>query len=241
MSRPNGLFTNPQTVAPKLYMQNFYPYYLLTESCRGKRILDIGFGYGHGSFYLAEIAAKVVAIDSDEENLNNAKNKFVSPNLDYLLMDATNLNFPDSNFDLACSFQVIEHIREDLLLKYLSEIHRVLKQGGIFCISTLNKAVTMKPGQFYNKNPYHKKEFNAKELKFLLAKVFPQVEIFGLQLTLKHNFFQRLKKSGIFRPFPKMINPVERFYGKVGLRDFKISKNNLNKSLDFICFCYKNN
>ncbi len=239
MIKPTGLFVNPEEVPPKFYIQNFYPYIFLKKYSFGKYILDIGFGYGHGSFYLAQVADKVIAVDSDKENLENAQNKFNQHNLAYMLMDATNLNFPDATFDIVSSFQVIEHVKETLLLKYLSEISRVLKPEGFFCISTLNREVNMKPGHVYEKNFYHEKEFNLSELNGLLSKVFPSVEIYGLQLTPKHILFQRLKKIGLFKIFPKFVNPVLNFYKNVDFRDFKISKYNLNKSLDFICLCHK--
>ena len=202
-------------------------------------ILDIGFGDGYGSNYLAETAKEVIGIDCEEGNLKHAQNKYKRENLRFKFMSGTNLDFSDGIFDIVCSFQVIEHIREDMLLQYLSEILRVLKPRGVFYVSTLNRNTSMKSYHSYNKNPYHEKEFVATELKELLSKVFPKVEIHGLHPTIKHMFFQRLKKIGLFKIFPKCINPVECFYKNIALQDFQISKNNLRKSLDLIGICHK--
>ncbi|MFH1413308.1 MAG: class I SAM-dependent methyltransferase [Candidatus Omnitrophota bacterium] len=238
--KPPGLIIDPENTHPKFYIEKLYPYYLVGKNAANKRILDVGFGYGHGDSYLAKRAGHVVGIDREFEHAKRAQDKYKTDNLSYCLMDAVNLAVRDEAFDIICSFQVIEHIKEDMLLEYLSTIYKALKTKGIFYVSTLNKEVTMKPGQPYDKNYYHEKEFNAIELKELLLKVFSKVEMYGLQLTLKHRFFQRLKKIGLFKPFPKRINPIECFYKGISFQDFMLSKNNLRKaSLDFICFCKK--
>lgn len=238
MSKP-GLFIIPEQANRKFYHQHLYPYYLVKKEVKDKVMLDIGFGDGHGSNYLAEVAREVTGIDCEEENVEPARNKYKKDNLKFKFMSGTELSFQDETFDIVCSFQVIEHIKEALLLNYLSEISRVLKPGGVYYVSTLNKEVSMKPGQPYNKNPYHEKEFNAVEFQELLSKVFPRIELYGLHPARKHRFFQKLKKIGLLKPLPKCVNPLEHFYNNISLQDFEISKNNLRKSLDLICICRK--
>jgi len=140
---------------------------------------------------------------------------------------------------MVCSFQVIEHIPEDKLLPYLSAIKRVLKNTGKFYVSTLNLAYAMKSPLTYEKNADHCKEFTLDELKSLLSQVFPDVKIYALHLTLKHRFYQRLKRIGIFKSFPEAINPVARFYSRITTKDFKVVLFNLEKAIDFICICGK--
>lgn len=52
-------------------------------------------------------------------------------NLEYLLMDATSLNFADETFDLICSNNTFEHVHKDVLAGILKEFKRVLKKGGV--------------------------------------------------------------------------------------------------------------
>jgi SAM-dependent methyltransferase len=54
-----------------------------------------------------------------------------------LRMDMRSLDFPDGTFDFCYSSCAIEHIggREDFL-KHLSEAHRVLKEGGVYALTT---------------------------------------------------------------------------------------------------------
>lgn len=229
----------PEETDAKFYAEHLKPYEFVKINAKGKRILEVGCGDGYGSAYLAEAASEVIGIDYEEDVILQAKNKYRVPNLSFLCMDATVLQFKNDSFDLVCSFQVIEHIPEEKLMQYLSEIKRVLKINGEFYLSTLNLDHTMKSPITYKNNLAHCKEFTLVELKELLCGVFSDVEIYGLHLTLKHRFYQRLKKIGIFDFLPDMINPVSRFYNKVTINDFKINSKNLRKAIDFICICRK--
>jgi 2-polyprenyl-3-methyl-5-hydroxy-6-metoxy-1,4-benzoquinol methylase len=75
-------------------------------------------------------------------------------------------------YDVVVSFQVIEHIENDVL--FLKEIHRVLKPGGIALISTPNRKMSL------SRNPWHIREYLAKELKDLGATIFSSVDMKGI-------------------------------------------------------------
>ena len=98
--------------------------------------------------------------------------------------DGTKLPFKSESFDCVVSFQVIEHIEPKTALTYLSEIKRVLKNGGIFICSTPNKKLRLLPFQ-KPWNPEHKKEYTRKEFEKLLNKVFENVEVYGLSASEK--------------------------------------------------------
>lgn len=229
----------PEEVPVRFYAQQLKAYSHIRQDVAGKRVLDVGCGDGYGSAYLAEVAAEVTGIDYDESIISKAKNKYKVPNLNFKYMSATELEFESNSFDVICSFQVIEHIPENKLLKYLSEIKRVLTKNGKFYVSTLNLDHNMKSPLNYPKNPAHCKEFRLWEFRELLCSVFSDVEISGIHLTTKHRFFQRLKKSGIFRFIPHSLNPVDRFYDRVTVSDFKVTRDNLSKAFDFFGACRK--
>ena len=90
-------------------------------------LLDIGCGTG---FVLAGIAAanpglRLVGSDLHHEALDYAQIKF--PGAVLLQMDAGNIPYAEE-FDVICSFDVLEHInRDDEALK---QIHQALKPGG---------------------------------------------------------------------------------------------------------------
>ena len=81
----------------------------------------------------------------------------------------TNSNLPDAGFDIIVSVEVLEHVEEDE--RFVSEVFRVLKPGGIFLMTTPN-------GDWVeNKNPDHKRHYKKKELNALLNKFFQEVSV----------------------------------------------------------------
>lgn len=227
----------PEEVDPCFFAKHFAPYVFIAPKVAGQRVLEIGIGSGYGTKYLADRAKEVMGVDLVVGNIHRAYTQYQQANLHFLPMDATQLAFEDQSFDVACSFQVIEHIPESELERFVSEIARVLKPGGVFYVTTLNLAHGMKPGQPYPKSPYHEKEFTAPELECLLRLAFPVIEMYGLHLTLRHRFFQRLKKSGLCRWLPSSINPVERYYARITTDDFFFSPRRMERGWDLLGIC----
>src|SRR3990167_3731806 len=150
-------------------------------------------------------------------------------------MSATDLQVPDKSLDLVVSFQVIEHIPQPELPKYMKEIKRVLRPGGRVCLSTLNLKKNMKRGRLYNKSPHHDKEFTAQEFYEFITRFFDRVELFGLYPTAKHRVFENLKKSGVGKWLPIALNPIENYYRKMTVTDFKwVRKTDLDDCIDMM-------
>lgn len=230
----------PGETGRNLYMQHLKVYEFLSKNAKNKQILEVGCGDGYGAAFLAKSVGSIVAVDYENEVISTAQNKYKANNLKYLCMDATKLGFNENEFDLVCSFQVIEHIPENRLLTYLTELKRVLKPDGELYLSTLNLEKVMKDPSTYKKNPAHCKEFRISGLRDVLSKVFNDYVIYGLHPSLEHQFYLILKKSGIFKSLPFFLNPVEKFYNNLQTDDFRLTKSNLNKATDFVCVCKKN-
>jgi len=104
-------------------------------------VLELGCGYGRVATRLAEIAPKVIGIDTSEQSLRMAR-AMADPGADceFISMDATELGFPDGTFDVVvciqngiCAFGVD---RESLLREAL----RVTRTGGIALFSSYSDA-----------------------------------------------------------------------------------------------------
>jgi ubiquinone/menaquinone biosynthesis C-methylase UbiE len=95
---------------------NLAPYF----TKRGK-ILDIGSGAGHPDL---KKYGKVISCDISIEMLKKNTQKSVN-------CDASNLPFKSKSFDYVTSFATFHHLPQKEVKKFLSEIHRVLKSGGI--------------------------------------------------------------------------------------------------------------
>jgi len=229
----------PEHTDARFASQHLAAYAFTRRFAQGKRVLEIGFGDGYGAHFLAEIAREVTGIDMAPGNIPRAQAKYPRSNLRFLHMEGSELRFPDQSFDVVGSFQVIEHIPEAQLPKFLSEIHRVLGPQGLCCLSTLNLEHNIKPGKPYEKLCYHEKEFTGSELRQLLETVFPSVELHGLYLTPAHRAFQRLKKWGLDRWGPGRLNPIARFYQAMSVDAFDTKPAVSHAALDLLAVCRK--
>lgn len=92
--------------------------------------LDAGCGTGRNADELAAVAEKVVALDIDLETIQEFVSKRRPPNSHELLVgSATEIPCPDNKFDLVVSYTVYEHIPEEQIDRYLSELYRYSQMG----------------------------------------------------------------------------------------------------------------
>ncbi len=97
------------------------------------RVLDVGCGSGWATRVLAKLAfnGRVTGIDISDEMVrvaSEASSSFV--NVDFQVVSAERLPFPDREFTHAFSMESLYYYAN--IPKALSEIHRVLKPGGLF-------------------------------------------------------------------------------------------------------------
>jgi ubiquinone/menaquinone biosynthesis C-methylase UbiE len=86
------------------------------------KVLDIGCGNSPFKFLLDKSKAGYTGIDIE----NATKFDYYNPNK--VIFDGENIPFADESFDNIISTEVLEHIENPE--KIISEMHRVLKQGG---------------------------------------------------------------------------------------------------------------
>jgi ubiquinone/menaquinone biosynthesis C-methylase UbiE len=114
----------------------------------GDAILDLGVGGGRTTPYLSRLASRYVGVDYAPNMVAACREKF--PQLEFLVADATNLALlADADFDsVVMAFNGIDAlVPSEARLRCLAEIHRVLKNGGIFIFSSHNpRAVFLRPG-----------------------------------------------------------------------------------------------
>ena len=100
------------------------------------QVLDLGCGAGRTTIPMAEMGLKVVGIDFSPSMIQMAQELAKVSNVepDLQVMDAMDLKFADSNFDIALfSYNGLELLPGvEGKKRALREIHRVLKPGGLF-------------------------------------------------------------------------------------------------------------
>ena len=143
------------------------------------KILDVG---GRKSPYTIGLSGEITILDLPRDTelqhdlMLGINNKVINQikknrsNIEELILgDMTCSGLPDEHFDIVISVEVLEHVEKDDL--FVKEVHRVLKQNGVFIMTTPN-------GDWVeNNNPDHKRHYKRKELHDILSKQFGNVSI----------------------------------------------------------------
>ena len=170
-----------------VYQRSVLAYVEAAKLISGK-VLEIGTGSGYGIEMLSAKADSFLTIDK----FASAAGTKASEDLDNVTFKQMNVppltGIESDSFDFVVSFQVIEHIQKDS--EYVKEIHRVLKKGGKFIVTTPNKVMSL------TRNPWHIREYTVDELTALLSLSFSKVEskgVFGNDVVMK--YYEENKKS----------------------------------------------
>ena len=106
---------------------------------KGLRVLDAGSGNGGVGIAFAKRGAIVEGVDIEEELVAIAEAEVAASGstAHFAYYEGKTMLFPDETFDAVVSVSVLEHVDDPL--RYLSEILRVLKRGGIFYLAFPNR------------------------------------------------------------------------------------------------------
>lgn len=161
-----------------MYLRHIFAYnYAIGQISKNDLVLEVGSGEGYGTNILSKKAKSIVGLDVDPEAVEHANKKYKSKNCKFVHYAGKKIPFPDNKFDKVISFQVIEHVADDI--EYLNEIYRVLKKNGDFIVATPNRNHRLKPNQ-KPWNRFHLKEYSPEGLSELLSKKFKNVKIWGI-------------------------------------------------------------
>ncbi len=155
-----------------LHQRLLKPYELTLSFLSGNEsLLEVGCGEGRGVALLLPAVKHFTAVDKLVPAITKLRAQYPTARFDVMHFPPLSL-LPDNTFDVVVSFQVIEHVRDDLF--FMREIYRVLKPGGIALMTTPNRSKTL------TRNPWHVREYLADELRELAAGVFESVEVQGI-------------------------------------------------------------
>lgn len=121
-----------------------HPWYVtvtrLLPDMSGQRVLEVGCGRGDFSIWLAGkyADAKVTGVDFSEAAIATAQKRAAAcgSRAEFKVGDAEALSFADSSFDCVISCECMEHVPHPEQMA--REIHRVLRAGGSFILTTEN-------------------------------------------------------------------------------------------------------
>jgi SAM-dependent methyltransferase len=141
-------------------------YGLALPFASGRDVLDAGSGTGYGTRIMQVVAKSVQSIDLEPSGLPS------------VVADVTKMPFMANSFDVATSFEVIEHLPQQD--GYLRQLQRVLRPDGVLLLSTPNGTIETLHNRvtgYYN--PYHVALLSPQRLTAILAEHFHDVAMVG--------------------------------------------------------------
>ena len=111
------------------------------EIPEGARILELGCGTGSmwiGKDEVVRKCGKLILSDFSEGMIETAKEKLSSyDKIEYQVIDIQDIPYEDDSFDIVIANMMLYHVPD--LKKGLSEVRRVLKEGGAFYCATFGE------------------------------------------------------------------------------------------------------
>ena len=234
--------------------------YVKGQIAKSDRVLEVGFGEGYGSSLLIGSCESYTGVDVDQDVVDYASETYESTNCKFDYYDGGVLPYDDDSFDVVVSFQVIEHVAEDV--GFARQLARVLKKGGRLFITTPNKATRIRPGQ-KPWNRYHMREYTARELSTMLAEFFSEVNVHGVFGTSQIHEIEmnRIKQGpllsillrlGVRNLLPERVDAIiarfvgrlrgkqhneeapEDFMNQYSVGDYRVDSTDVDGSLDLI-------
>jgi ubiquinone/menaquinone biosynthesis C-methylase UbiE len=183
----------PELLSAKISYEHWHRYIFAQQFCTNKTVLDIACGEGYGTAFLSTAATAIKGVDISEEAIAHAENTYGKSNIQFITGSATELPFEDASFDTVVSFETIEHLDASGQQRFISEVKRVLKETGVFLVSTPNKQVYSDQPAY--SNPYHCKEFYEDEFYDFLKVTFSDVRLYYQQIFCSSMIQQKHKPA----------------------------------------------
>lgn len=243
-----------------IYIRDLFAYDYAKELIpENSNVLELGTGEGYGPKRLSDSkkVKKYIGLDVDESSIKKAKEKYFDEKLSFEVYDGYKIPYEDKFFNMVVSFQVIEHVEDDM--EFVKEIYRVLKEGGVFVVTTPNREIRLKPGQ-KPWNRFHLREYNSDDLREVLLSSFKNVQILGVKgneeiqsieknRMKKYQKFVSIDPLNLRRLIPESLKPkITQLYSKFTFEkkddedyvsqykidDHYMTEKGLNESLDLV-------
>ncbi len=166
----------PHQADPLLALEHYHRYCFASCFAQGKRILDMACGEGYGSAFLSKCANTVVGIDSDQATVDYARKKYsLIPNLTFEIGRCEDGPADQDGFDIVVGFELLEHLEPGDQVRFLENVQRVMKEDGLFILSSPEK--NEYAATYQARNVFHKHELTLSELNTFLGHFFKNVHL----------------------------------------------------------------
>jgi SAM-dependent methyltransferase len=204
-------------------------YEWIAERVAGLEVVDMACGEGYGAEVLARRARRVTGVDANPDAFEHARAKYTRPGVGFV-RDLIETYIEPS--DAVVFLQTIEHVKEpERVLAHFKAM------APVAYVSTPNLLTLAPPGADKSDNPWHLREYRAREFRALCESVYDRVELYGLfharklkvhELALRAGWDGVHPRLGITKPF------YDRFTPAISARDFVLREGPLDRALDFV-------
>jgi SAM-dependent methyltransferase len=204
-------------------------YEWIAERVAGIEVVDMACGEGYGADVLARRARRVTGVDANPQAFEHARAKYTRPGVSFV-RDLIETYIEPS--DAVVFLQTIEHVKEpEHVLAHFKAM------APVAYVSTPNLLTLAPPGADKSDNPWHLREYRAREFRALCETVYDHVELYGLfharklkahELALRAGWDGVHARLGITKPF------YDRFTPAISARDFALREGPLDRALDFV-------
>lgn len=211
------------------YRRHLAVYEWIAERTAGMDVVDMACGEGYGTAVLAGRARRVIGVDANPEAYEHARAKYTRPGVSFARDLIETYIHP---CDAVVFLQTIEHVKEpEQVLAHFKAM------ASTVYVSTPNVLTLAPPGTDKSDNPWHLREYRAREFRALCESVFERVELHGLfharklkvhELALRAGWDGVHSRLGITKPF------YDRFTPAISARDFVLREGPLDRALDFV-------
>jgi len=168
-----------------LYMMSYYKFASKMIG-RKKSVLDVGCGEGLGTWLLAKECGQAEGIDTDHEAIEIGKknwndSKILFNDVDFFTADNK------KTYDAIVSFDVIEHILPENMIKFWKKVLDLLNDNGIAIIGTPN--ITSNQYASTVTRAGHVNLYSGERLEEEMGKFFKYVFMFGANDEVIHTGF----------------------------------------------------
>lgn len=139
------------------------------------RVLEIGCGEGFGCNFFSRHVASATGLDIDPETVQRCQQRYQRDNLRFVIGDIVNPRTPPAgDYDVAVSFEMIEHVSQEDGRKMVANVARHLGDRGMAILSTPRA----RPDRSVSRQHMHVFEYDYATLLDTLRPHFQRVTVF---------------------------------------------------------------